>query len=122
MSRIRRVLHSGDPRGADYLAAEEWAIDIRSRLVQLRGELEDLGRIEARFEHDRLCGKVAGSLTLAIIALHSLQDGERSFGVKGKRADALWAEAARDPDAHKIVDGTSWDWRALGIFKRGGRA
>lgn len=117
---MTRILRSGDPRGDDYREAQEWAKNIRSRLVHMRGELEDLGRIEAYLQHDRLCDKIAGSLTLAIIALHSLTEGERSFTAKAERADALWADVARDPASYRVDEGRSWDWRALNIFKRGG--
>lgn len=120
--RVRRILHSGDPRGDDFRDAAKWAKDIRSRLVHLRGELEDLGRIEATLRHDRMCDNVAGSLTLALVALYGLVEGERSFAARAERSDALWADVAADPDAFVIKDERSWDWRPLGIFKRGGRA
>lgn len=119
--RVRRVLHSGDPRGDDWREAQKWIGNIRSRLSHIRGELEDLGRIEAQFPHDRLCGDVAGTLTLALIALHQLEDGARSFDMRAARADELWADVAANPDHYVIKDGRSWDWRPLGIFKRGGR-
>lgn len=120
--RVRRVLHSGDPRADDLRAAGEWVAEIRSRLVHIRGELEDIGRIEASFPHDRMCDKVAGSLTLAISALHQFVDGgERSFENRAVRTDELWADVAANPDAYVIEDGSTWDWRPRGIFKRGGR-
>jgi hypothetical protein len=120
-ARVRRVLRSGDPRGDDYRAAQEWVVDIRSRLAHIRGELEDVGRIETMLPHDRLCDKVAGSLTLALIALHQLEQGDRSLGTRAARVDELWADVAANPDAYKIEDGESWPWRPFGIFKRGGR-
>lgn len=119
---VRRVLKSGNPRGDDYRDAEKWIEDIRSRLSHIRGELEDVGRIETMMEHDRLCNKVAGSLTLALIALHSLCDnGERSFSSKANHSDELWADVRRNPDRYVIEDGESWEWRPWNIFKRGGR-
>lgn len=119
---VTRILQSGDPRGEDYRAAQEWVVEIRSRLSHIRGELEDIGRIEAYFTHDRLCDDVAGSLSLALIALYGLVEGERSFKARAERVDALWADVAAKPDDYTIRDGRSWDWRPLGIFKRGGRA
>lgn len=116
--RWRRVIHSGDPRSTDHLAAREWIQDIRSRLSHIRGELEDIGRLEATFPHDRMCDKVAGSLTLALIALYPLAEGERSFAARAERSDELWAEIAADPDAFIVKDGASWDWRPRRIFKR----
>lgn len=118
---MTRILQSGDPRGEDYRAAQEWVDDVRGRLVDIRGELEDIGRIEAYFTHDRRCNDVAGSLTLALIALHGLVEGERSFKAKADRVDALWADVAANPDDYRVDDGRSWEWRPLGIFKRGGR-
>lgn len=130
--RVRRVLRDGDPRGDDYRDAGEWVEDIRSRLSHIRGELEDVGRIEAVSEHDRTCKDVAGSLTLAISSLYRLVEGERSFGRRAERVDALWADVRNDPDAYVIEPGTTlakrgqaadqpWEWRPWGIFKRGGR-
>lgn len=129
---VRRVLKSGDPRGDDYREAQAWVNDIRSRLVQIRGELHDVGRIEAISKHDRTCEDVAGALTLAIRSLYDLLDGERSFAARAEREDALWADVAVNPDAYVIEDGTTlarrgqkseqpWEWKPLGIFKRGGR-
>ncbi len=117
---MARVLHSGDPRGDDYREAQKWVKDIRSRLSHIRGELEDIGRIEAYLPHDRMADKVAGSLTLAIIALYQLEHGEGSFEARAERSDALWADVAANPDAFVIKDGKTWEWRALNIFKRGG--
>lgn len=130
--RVRRVLRDGDPRGDDYRDAGEWVEDIRSRLSHIRGELEDVGRIEAVSEHDRSCKDVAGALTLAISSLYRLVEGERSFGRRAERVDALWADVRADPDAYVIEPGTTlakrgqeadqpWEWRPWGIFKRGGR-
>jgi hypothetical protein len=129
---IRRVLREGDPRGADYRDAAEWVEDIRNRLAHIRGELEDIGRIEAISEHDRSCKDVAGALTLAISSLHRLVEGERSFRRRAEQVDALWADVAADPDGFVIEPGTTlakrgqaveqpWEWRPLGIFERGGR-
>lgn len=121
--KARRVLNSGDPRGDDYRNAEEWVEDIRSRLSHIRGELEDIGRIEAMMEHDRLCKNVAGSLTLALIALYRFCDDSdtRSFSARADHADELWADVRRNPVKYVIQDGESWDWRPLDIYKRGGR-
>ena len=116
--RIRRVLKSGDPRGTDLREAQDWLEDIRSRLSHIRGELEDIGRIEAYMPHDRMADKVAGTLTLALIALHQLVDGDRSFEVRAEGSDKLWADVAANPEAYAIEDGESWKWRPLGIFKR----
>jgi hypothetical protein len=117
---MARVLHSGDPRGDDYREAEKAVRDIRSRLVHIRGELHDLGKIEASFPHDRLCDNVAGSLTLALIALFQFIDGDRSFSTRADKIDALWADVAANPDRYTIKDGATWDWRPSGIFRRGG--
>lgn len=128
----RRVLRSGDPRGDDYREAEAWVRNIRSRLSHIRGELRDIGRIEAISEHDRTCEDVAGALTLALVSLHRLVDGERSLGLRAERQDALWADVEANPDAYVIEEGTTmakrgqkadqpWEWKPLGIFKRGGR-
>lgn len=118
--RVRRVLKSGDPRDTDYLEAQEWIKDLRSRLSHIRGELEDVGRVEAMFEHDRRCNDVAGAMTLALIALNGLISGDRSFATTAERKRALWEDVAANPDDYVIEDGESWDWRPLGIFKRGG--
>src|SRR4051812_29137374 len=67
---VTRVLHSGNPRGEDYRAAEKAIKDIRERLSHIRGELEDLGRIEASLPHDRRCNDIAGTLTLTLIVLY----------------------------------------------------
>lgn len=119
--RVCRVLKDGDPKGDDLREAQQWVEDIRSRLVEIRGELEDIARIEAYFPHDSLCGKVAGSMTLALIALHKLVDGESSFATRAERSDELWADAAENPDAYVIEDGETWGWRPWGIYKKGGR-
>lgn len=119
--RIRRILHSRDPRGEDYRNAQEWVEEIRSRLGHIRGELHDIGRIEASFPHDRLCDEVAGSLSLAIIALHRLVEGERSFNHRADKVDELWEAVAALPEDYLIKDDSSWDWRPWGIFKRLGR-
>lgn len=119
--RVRRVLHSGDPRGDDYRDAEAWIRDIRSRLVHIRGELEDVARIEASFPHDSLCAKVAGATTLSILALYQLLEGDRSFSHRADLADKLWEDARADPDGYIIEDGATWKWRPSNIFKRGGR-
>lgn len=116
--RVRRVLRSGDPRDTDYLDAQDWIKSIRSRLVSIRGELEDIGKIEAMFEHDRRCNDVAGTMSLALIALHTLIDGDRSFAYRAERSRALWEDVAANPDNYVIKDEESWDWRPLGIFKR----
>lgn len=122
MSRVRRVLREGDPRGDDYRNADVWVRDIRSRLSHIRGELEDIGRIEASFEHDRTCNDVAGALTLALVSLHRLVDGsDRSFTSRAARSDALWADVRANPDNYVIEEGSSWKWRPWGIFKQGGR-
>lgn len=119
--KIRRVLYSGQPRGVDYRNAQAWVNDIRSRLGHIRGELEDVGRIEALFRHDRRCNDVAGALSLAIIALHVLVEGERSFEARAERVDELWERAAARPDDFVIREGDGdWEWRPLGIFERGG--
>lgn len=114
----RRVLRSGDPKGDDFRNAHEWVRDIRSLLVGIRGELEDIGKIEASFPHDRLCNKVAGSLTLALIALHRLVEGDRSFVARANNSDGLWADVAANPSRYIIEDGSTWDWRPNGIFVR----
>lgn len=130
--RVWRILKAGDPRGDDYREAEAWVKDIRSRLVHIRGELHDVGRIEAISERDRTCEDVAGALTLAIRSLYDLLDGERSFGASAERLDALWADVEANPDAYVIEEGTTmakrgqksdqpWEWKPWGIFKRGGR-
>lgn len=129
---VRRVLKEDDPRGDDYREAADWVEDIRSRLSHIRGELEDIGRIEAVSEHDRSCNNVAGSLTLAIRSLYDLVQGERSFRARAERLDELWADVEANPDAYVIEPGTTiakrgqaeeqpWEWKPWGIFKRGGR-
>lgn len=118
---VQRILRSGDPRGDDLRNAGEWVAEIRSRLSHIRGEIEDVGRIESAYRDDRVCEKVAGTLTLCLSALYGLEHGERSFEARAERADALWADVATNPDAYKIEDGSTWDWRPWGIFKRGGR-
>jgi hypothetical protein len=126
--KVRRILYSSHPTGDDLRDAEAWVRDVRSRLSHIRGELEDIGRIESASRHDSLCNKVAGSLTLALIALHGLMDdGDRSFGERAKRLDALWEDVRANPDNYVIQDAEReerfrWKWRPLGIFERGGRA
>lgn len=117
---MTRVLHSGDPRGEDYRATQEWTVDIRSRLSHIRGELEDIGRIQSMFPHDRLPDRVAGTLTLCLMALYELVEGPRSFAATADRLDELWADVARNPKSYTIRDGETWEWRPWGIFKRGG--
>lgn len=118
--RVRRVLSSDEPRGDDLREAEAWIREVRSRLVHIRGELEDIGRIEARFPPDSLCRMASGTLTLVLIAIHQLVEGERSFGARAKREDDLWAQADADPDGFVVREGTDWDWRPLAIYPRGG--
>lgn len=119
--RWRRALRSGDPRGDDLREAQGWVKEIRSRLVHIRGELEDIGRIEAVSPHDSTCVNVAGALTLAISALYSLTNGERSFKDRAERTDELWADVAANPDDYEVRDGSTWKWQPWGIYKRGGR-
>lgn len=132
MRRWRRVLHADDPKGSDYRDAAEWVEDIRSRLAHIRGELEDIGRIEAISEHDRSCNDAAGALSLVIRSLYDLVEGRRSFKARAEHVDALWAAVEADPDGYVIEPGTTlakrgqkedqpWEWRPWGIFKRGGR-
>lgn len=116
----RRVLRADDPRGDDYRNAEAWVRDIRSRLAHIRGELEDIGRIESWLEHDRLCNDAAGTVTLLLIALHSLLEGERAFHVRAASLDALWADVESNPANYVIEAGESWPWKPRGIYKRGG--
>lgn len=108
---MTRILHSGDPRGPDYRAAAEKVSDIRSRLSQIRRELNDLGKIEAMFPHDRLCDDVAGTMSLALIALYSLLDGRRSFEDRADTLDELWDDVAKNPKNYRIEDGQTWDWQ-----------
>ena len=125
---MSRVLYSSHPTGDDLRDAEEWVRDVRSRLSHIRGELKDIGRIEASLRHDSLCDKASSSITLILIALHGLMDDSgRSFGERAKRVDALWEDVRANPGGYVIEDAERedrfrWDWRPLNIFKRGGRA
>lgn len=114
----RRVLHAGDPRAEDFEAALERVTNIRSRLTQIRGELEDLGRIESSLESDRMATAVAGTLTLAISYLYGLQKGDRSFGRRAERSRELWCDVAANPASYVIKEGRTWDWRPSRVLGR----
>lgn len=106
---VRRVLYADDPRKKDYLAARDEVHAIRMELSRLRHRLRELARTEALFWFDASANDAAGALSLVIVSLHRLEEGDRSFTSRAERAGALWADVEARPDAYLIEPGTSRD-------------
>lgn len=104
-SRVRRVVYEDDPREADYLAALNEVREIRTELSHLRSRLRDLSKVETPMWSDSLSVEVAGTMTLAIIALHTLEIGDRSFAQKARRSRELWADVGANPDDYVVKEG-----------------
>lgn len=108
--RVRRVLYKGDPSADDLLAARAEVEAIRRELGNLRGRLQAVGRVETGFWFDSTANAAAGSLTMAVMALYSLCDGERDdLKHRAERVRDLWADAASNPDFYAIEEGKSRD-------------
>lgn len=101
---VRRVLYADAPREQDFLDAAEEVKAIRTELGRLRSRLEKVGNIEAEFWFDRIATKVAGALTIAIMALYSLVEGESSLIRRAENSRKLWADAEAHPDLYIIEE------------------
>lgn len=112
-NRFGRVIYEDSPREADYLAAQAEMKAIRSELSRLRSRLRDLSGIETALPHDSLTLEAAGAMSLAIIALYTLVDGDRSFLASAERSRLLWEDIEANPERYVLrpTDEKRRPWR-----------
>lgn len=113
----RRVVYEGHPREADYLAAAQAVREIRSDMSRIRRRLETMQLIETNYAHDSQALRAAGAVHCAIVALHELEEGDRSFVARADRTRRLWEAVAASPDQYVREPGSSggtgqtqWKW------------